>query len=906
MKLIYKVTCGIFFTCLCNTVLAQGMEVPPAINTLRGGDGALLIIWNDPADDLDAVSVPAGYQVVVTRDGMSFDITGTACADAATAVVTQCLLTGLVAGSYAATVATMRANNDIGTPSSSRSAVVTTGPQLETEIINAVYNPDNGRVTVTWRYTQDFSSVDIRLFEIRIYTDGTTFFGQNGNAGVSDIAPCGGIGNRCRQFSQVYSHTINAAALTSGIYQIVTEFAYLNPVTNRNSFTRTPPADVRKFRVGPEQTPQVTLNLVSDTLNIAWVDPDDASDPAVKTGYDVVVTRDGGTSVDISGSSCATVATTPSATSCSLSLTSVGVFEVTVATIRNFEGPGQRAAPQTLAVSEDPPQVSISLDSDILTIEWIDPPDIGDPASITGYDVVVMLDGELFDITGTTCQDVALDARATSCTLEEASVGDYDVTVTTLRDVGPGQTSDLAMITVDETNEIEASASLLGDVGQNLVGQLVDSIGDRLGSGAGTAAANGSSFISLGGKVLTFDESINTLADSSRELDLNEPETFRELLGRNAVSFGLSGGGGGVGSSTLWGRADLQRFEGRTKDDITAYDGDLFSGTLGYDFQMSSRALIGVGVTASTGDGTVGASSSDISMFTVHPYIRYTLSETTDVWGQVGYGNGDLKLTDSEGAVISDEDFELGFAAIGGRTELSFIDDSNIALVFKEDAQVVNIKGKRDSRLDSDSWRVRMGLEASMMHDLPEGGVLQPSAELGVRYDGGDTQEGLGVYTGASLRMEDAATGLTIEGRGSILLAHHESSKQQWNIGGIVSFDVGTVGRGLAISVEPSYGAAVVSDHALWSDKLEVADHENNSRLLTTVGYGAGALGGIASVTPYGRLELGGNIRKMREGLLMELSSEKLRLDIYAEQQIAQEVESRTENSVNLKLALDF
>lgn len=447
--------------------------------------------------------------------------------------------------------------------------------------------------------------------------------------------------------------------------------------------------------------------------------------------------------------------------------------------------------------------------------------------------------------------------------------------------------------------------SLLSDVGQNLAGQLVDIVGDHLATPAG-AAGTDASFVSLGGRTMSWADWND--ANSARTSDTaREHMSASEFFNANPLTFGYHGGSGAAqaGGYTLWGRVGKQNFEGRSGgEEPVGYDGELFSSTLGVDYGLS-QGLLGIGATYSEGDSKLGDNNAEVELYTVHPYLRWELGAATSAWGQVGYGDGDVRITDDAGEVISAEDFQLGFGALGVRHDYGELGAGDIGLAFKADAQAVQIDGDgidgARSELDSDTWRLRAAVEAHTSHALSAGGTLRPALELGARYDGGDTQEGLGLDAGASLRMDDAARGLTIEGNGRYLVTHRESSKKQWNVGALVSFDVGAQGRGLALSVAPSYGADASADG--WSDRLRLNDAQAQAKLRTTISYGSGALGGRASVTPYGRLELGAT-RKVRGGLLTEFSADKLSVDVYAEQSSSDERD--TENSLHVKLALDY
>ena len=99
---------------------------------------------------------------------------------------------------------------------------------------------------------------------------------------------------------------------------------------------------------------------------------------------------------------------------------------------------------------------------------------------------------------------------------------------------------------------------------------------------------------------------------------------------------------GGGQRWTVWGQGDLQTFRG-TPEPVKGYEGDLRTGYLGVDAQVTRSWLLGVALARSGGSGTWqrGASAGELSttLTRVHPYVRWSNGDTA-VWGVLGAGRG--------------------------------------------------------------------------------------------------------------------------------------------------------------------------------------------------------------------------------------------------------------------------
>ena len=103
----------------------------------------------------------------------------------------------------------------------------------------------------------------------------------------------------------------------------------------------------------------------------------------------------------------------------------------------------------------------------------------------------------------------------------------------------------------------------------------------------------------------------------------------------------------------------------------------------------------------------------------------------------------------------------------------------------KSDAMWVGTKSEDTSELaptEGDVTRLRVTLEGERAFGVGEGATFTPSAEVGLRHDGGDAETGTGPEVGAGLGY--VAGTLTVEGEVRTLVAHAESGYEEWGMSG--------------------------------------------------------------------------------------------------------------------------
>ncbi len=347
------------------------------------------------------------------------------------------------------------------------------------------------------------------------------------------------------------------------------------------------------------------------------------------------------------------------------------------------------------------------------------------------------------------------------------------------------------------------------------------------------------------------------------------PVTGRELL--LGSSFHLSSGGDGSGPGlAAWGRVAQTGLDGEHADDEgrTRVDGEVLTGVLGADADFGGL-LAGVAVSLSEGEGTFNAPHADTgssgsiesAMTVVSPYARVKITERVSAWGLAGWGTGDMTIGFDDGAmapVKTDLGMQLG--AIGARGALLEQDDAGgLDLAVKADAFFVRTESDaaaNSAKTEADASRLRLVLEGGRAFDMGNGATFRPSLELGVRHDGGDAETGAGVEVGGGVSYADAATGLSIEAKGRMLVAHADSDYEEWGMSATARLDPGADGRGLSLSLSPAIGTSGSATERLWGAQdarglaPDGAEFEAARGLTAEAGYGMALFGDRFTGTP--------------------------------------------------------
>ena len=159
-----------------------------------------------------------------------------------------------------------------------------------------------------------------------------------------------------------------------------------------------------------------------------------------------------------------------------------------------------------------------------------------------------------------------------------------------------------------------------------------------------------------------------------------------------------------------------------------------------------------------------------------------------------------------------------------------------------------------------------------------------------MRQDGGDAETGTGMEYGAGLGYADPSRGLDMTLRVHGLAAHAEDDYDEWGVSGSLRLVPGGAGRGLSMSLTPSYGVDPGGSERLWMQPDPVGltandDAPLSSRFDAEVGYGMALVGDGFTGTPNVGLGLSDTAREYRMGWRMNAASGgaggfELRLDL--------------------------
>ena len=315
---------------------------------------------------------------------------------------------------------------------------------------------------------------------------------------------------------------------------------------------------------------------------------------------------------------------------------------------------------------------------------------------------------------------------------------------------------------------------------------------------------------------------------------------------------------------TAWGRAAGSIFAGN--DGGLAVEGDTTTVMFGAD-TARNRWLAGVALahTIGTGSyqGTYGSGDLTGTLTAVHPYARVRATDRLSAWGTLGLGFGELALENAAGG-----DWRTPTAmrtAAGGLRGVLLRGFGGLELAGRMDARFTRMTSAAVSgstgiltEAAGDASRLRLLLEGSRPFSVNPRRTLTPSVEIGLRHDSGDAETGMGLEVGGALRYMDSHLGLAIDLAGRQLAAHADGGYEEWGASASVTLDPGASGRGLSLTLSPSWGAqAMGGAERLWSmtdaRSLATGGYQTNAgmRLSGDVAYGLDAFDGRGSIAPY-------------------------------------------------------
>ena len=273
---------------------------------------------------------------------------------------------------------------------------------------------------------------------------------------------------------------------------------------------------------------------------------------------------------------------------------------------------------------------------------------------------------------------------------------------------------------------------------------------------------------------------------------------------------------------SAWGRMAATQFRGQ--DGPLSIDGEVSTAMLGVDAGWN-RWMAGIVLARSEGEGgyahrTASGGAVTSTLTSLHPFAQYRFNEQTSVWGTFGYGVGDLSLTPTGASVSVDTDLRTAMAVLGGRGVLSVRTGAAGAfeLAVRSDAMLTQTEsGAKENLLAATgaTGRVRVLLEGAGSIRLGTHGVLAPTLEAGLRYDGGDAETGAGLEIGGGLSYTRGR--LIAQMNARLLAAHEDAAYEEWGFSGSIGWKAASDGRGLSLDLGSIWGAAQSGVQSLWT-----------------------------------------------------------------------------------------
>ena len=435
-----------------------------------------------------------------------------------------------------------------------------------------------------------------------------------------------------------------------------------------------------------------------------------------------------------------------------------------------------------------------------------------------------------------------------------------------------------AQARVNRVNE-----QVLPYVTQAMTASTLSAITDRIDavdSGAGSSGR-----LTLGGQSSLYD----VLTSNAQALQAGTMN-LEQLLAGSSFVLPLTDAEAGSGGLSVWGSGAYRKLSG-TGDSPVDWDGDLFSFHLGADLRVRPDLLAGLSVSRSLGsfdytdrtDPRALGGRYKSHMTSVHPYVNWSSPEGFGLWATVGYGKGKIRIDDDDIGKTLSSDTVMHTAAVGGSHNLVSTEDviagGTTTLRVKGEGSLARVKAEGSGLLNpltADVQRLRLLFEGRHERQLASGGLLTPSLEVGLRHDSGDGATGAGFELGGGVRYVNPAIGLTVEGRGRVLLAHQDEY-EDWGITGLFLLDPGADQQGLSLRLMPTVGQAASGIGRLYDQGMIGArptDTAPMSRLDAELGYGFSVLDGRGLVTPFGGLSFAGEAsRRYRVGGRLEVGS---------------------------------
>ena len=349
------------------------------------------------------------------------------------------------------------------------------------------------------------------------------------------------------------------------------------------------------------------------------------------------------------------------------------------------------------------------------------PPDTVAPViTLRGASPVEVALGDTYTDPGATASDdrdgdLSASIALGGDTVDTDTVGDYTLTYDVSDAAGNAAETVTRVVRVVIVRDLDAlNRVILPEVARAMADQHVSAIARRIEQARLSGIAGNASSASLGGA-----SNLTEIIKSQGRSIADDQFDMQQILGNSNFVLPLRATDAGEADGTqltLWGAGDYRDLEGA---EGVRWDGDLLNLQVGLDAHLNARTILGVSVSRSqarldyTDPSLATTGDYDLDMTSVHPYLGWS-SGGLDFWATLGYGNGEVDISEAGAQDFPSSDLSMRTLALGASGLLMETGVTSIRLKGEALSSTVKLDGNAQmAAMERDVSRLRMTLEAS-------------------------------------------------------------------------------------------------------------------------------------------------------------------------------------------------
>ncbi|MCY4325483.1 MAG: hypothetical protein OXC81_05620, partial [Betaproteobacteria bacterium] len=297
--------------------------------------------------------------------------------------------------------------------------------------------------------------------------------------------------------------------------------------------------------------------------------------------------------------------------------------------------------------------------------------------------------------------------------------------------------------------------------------------------------------------------------DHDSDSDRIERMEVRDYLYDRGFDLAVDGNSRTGSQLRMWGAGSRGSIDGSpiVDEEQVLYDGDVNLFLLGFEAGMQSTRF---GLAAGRAKAKMDLSNYDArverQLASFHPYLSYQASDSIRLWASGGFGKGDFIRRTDDSEITRDARYT---SAAGGFT--SSWAYHSVELSAGLEGLVVQSRLAADlaqslDEVKSSSWRANLDFEVARSFALASEWTFRPSLGAHIRRDGGDEWLDEDEVDASAAVSVNWSRGLSAEFFSRMQVTKGDTYER--NVNGRISYDFGSDGRGLLLTVAPSMSSS--------------------------------------------------------------------------------------------------